>query len=244
MKRHLTLENLAIAACLLTLAYIIGRPLARYLTRDRGFTVAQRVEQFRASFDERLRPELLKAGVTGIPQAATLVFLKDKRTLELWAELWADRAGAMVFVKEYAVTAASGKPGPKLREGDFQVPEGIYRVEALNPNSKFHLSLRLDYPNEFDRVRGREDGRENLGGDIMIHGNRVSIGCIAIGDEAIEEIFLLAAQSDWSKWKVILAPVDLRDGRKVQVNSVPWSGILYDQLRSELEQLRRTQSPI
>lgn len=216
---------------MLVLAYIVGRPALRYLLRDRGFTVEQRVEQFRSSFDQRLRPELLRAGITGLPASVTLVFLKDKRTLELWAE----RAGAMVFVKEYAVTAASGTPGPKLREGDFQVPEGIYRIEALNPNSKFHLSLRLNYPNEFDRARAREDGRGQLGGDIMIHGNRVSIGCIAIGDEGIEELFLLAALTDWGRWKVISAPVDFRDRTaRMPASDPPWLPRLYEEIRREL----------
>ena len=70
---------------------------------------------------------------------------------------------------EYPILAASGVLGPKLREGDKQVPEGIYGAEALNPNSKFHLSIRLNYPNTFDRRMAQSDGRTQLGGDIMIH---------------------------------------------------------------------------
>ena len=75
-------------------------------------------------------------------------------------------------------------------EGDKQVPEGFYRIELLNPNSRYHLSLRVNYPNADDIERAREDRRDllNLGGDIMIHGGAESIGCIAIGNPAIEHL--------------------------------------------------------
>ncbi len=139
------------------------------------------------------------------PAEVTLVFLKDEKTLALYGS--SDRKWKKV--KTYPVFAASGGPGPKLKEGDRQVPEGIYRVELLNPRSRFHLSLRLNYPNEWDRKHAEAEGRSNLGGDIMIHGNAVSIGCIAIGDSAIEEVFTLAKDSDFKKWKVLLAPTDL-----------------------------------
>ena len=78
--------------------------------------------------------------------------------------------------------------GPKLREGDRQVPEGVYTIANMNPNSISHLSLALSYPNDFDRARAAEDGRADntLGGSIMIHGGSGSIGCMAVGDEAAE----------------------------------------------------------
>ncbi|RYF37241.1 MAG: hypothetical protein EOO38_26635, partial [Cytophagaceae bacterium] len=126
------------------------------------------------------------------PRQVVLVFLKSEKTLSLFA---AGAAGQPKAVKTYPVLAASGKPGPKLRDGDRQVPEGIYRIESLNPNSAYHLSLRLNYPNEDDLRYARLDRRTNLGGDIMIHGKRASIGCLAIGDESIEEIFTLAADT-------------------------------------------------
>jgi murein L,D-transpeptidase YafK len=66
---------------------------------------------------------------------------------------------------------ASGGLGPKLGAGDRQGPERIYAIESLNPNSLFHLSMRLNYPNEFDQMRAKQDGRSDLGGDIMIHGS-------------------------------------------------------------------------
>ena len=75
------------------------------------------------------------------------------------------------------VLGMSGKLGPKLGEGDRQVPEGIHRVESLNPNSLYHLALRVGYPNEEDRKHAAQEGRTNLGSDIMIHGKNSSIGC-------------------------------------------------------------------
>ena len=83
------------------------------------------------------------------------------------------------------VAAASGGAGPKRREGDLQVPEGVYRIDRFNPNSRFHLSLGLDYPNASDRLRGAR----RPGADIFIHGNRVSIGCLAMTDRVIDEIY-------------------------------------------------------
>ena len=104
-------------------------------------------------------PLLAKAGLRAHPVRAVLVFFKDENRLHLYA----GKRGGMKFVKSYPVLAASGRAGPKLREGDEQVPEGIYGVEGLNPNSKFHVSLRVGYPNAFDRAKARRDGRASSG---------------------------------------------------------------------------------
>lgn len=117
-----------------------------------------------------------------------LCISKMKKILKLYG---GDSSSILKQIKVYNVLAASGKQGPKLIEGDQQVPEGIYRLESLNPNSLYHLSLRTNYPNQFDKEKAKIDARENLGSDIMIHGKDLSIGCIAVGDEAIEELFIL-----------------------------------------------------
>ena len=133
--------------------------------------------------------------------------LKREKRLELYAGNSPDELN---FIRYYGVLAASGRLGPKLREGDLQVPEGVYRLTQLNPNSKFHLSLKVDYPNTFDRMMGEVQNRRNLGGNIFIHGNSVSVGCLAMGDSAIEEIFTLVAQSGLGNASIILSPVDMR----------------------------------
>lgn len=115
--------------------------------------------------------------------------LKGERTLELWA---ADAPGPMSLVRQYPIAAASGGPGPKRRAGDLQVPEGVYRIDRFNPHSRFHLSMGLDYPNASDRIRG---DRAHLGADIFIHGNRVSVGCMAMTDALIDEIYPVCASA-------------------------------------------------
>ena len=159
-----------------------------------------------AAAEGRLAGRFADRGVAYPPRRVALVALKDAGRMELWA----DGGAGWKFVRSYLVRASSGALGPKLRQGDHQVPEGIYQVADLNPNSRFHLSLRLDYPNGFDLARAREDGRSQLGGDIMIHGDRVSDGCLPIGDAAIEEIYALAERVGTDGLDVIIAPTDLR----------------------------------
>ncbi len=146
------------------------------------------------------------------------------------------RNGDSRFICEYPLLAASGRLGPKLREGDRQVPEGIYRVRELNPNSRFHLSLWLSYPNDFDLAHALEEGRHQPGGEIMIHGGDVSSGCLAVGDEAAEDLFVLAALTGIDNVTVILAPVDFRRRPLPNLSAtVPdWSREIYDDLRCEL----------
>jgi murein L,D-transpeptidase YafK len=196
-------------------------------------TVADRVEEFEGKVVPKLRSLLSAAGVNYPPNQVSLVFFKNDQKLRVYAG-----EKNLVFIKEYPVLAASGHPGPKLLEGDNQVPEGIYKIEALNPNSTFHLSLRVNYPNDFDKKMGDIDGRIKLGSDIMIHGRNVSIGCIAIGNEAIEELFILAAQSNWQKWELLLAPHDLRkQPRMAQANLPTWVEQLDKMLLAKLNSL-------
>jgi TPR repeat protein len=157
--------------------------------------------------EQRLMRAFQERGVTYPPRAVTLIALKNEGRLEVWAD---GGNGSWTFLRSYLVRATSGKLGPKLRQGDHQVPEGIYQVSALNPRSRYHLALRLGYPNDFDRARGDEEGRDALGSDIMIHGDRVSDGCLPIGDESIEEVFALASTIGIESVSVVVTPVDFR----------------------------------
>jgi hypothetical protein len=132
--------------------------------------------------------------------------------------------------------AASGELGPKLKEGDRQVPEGLYGIESLNPNSRFHLSMRINYPNEYDRAKAAAEGRTQLGGDIMIHGSLASIGCLAMGDPVSEELFVLMADSGWIGVPVIISPVDFRQSELPDSFSspVPWVSELYGEIRNRV----------
>jgi murein L,D-transpeptidase YafK len=160
-----------------------------------------------------------------------LIAYKAERVLEVWA----GTASGWALAQSYDVRAASGDPGPKLREGDLQVPEGEYRLTALNPNSSYHLSIRVDYPSDQDRAWARRDGRTRLGGDIFVHGKAVSIGCLAIGDDAIEELFLLVADTGLQRSRILIAPnrafADLSAAH-------PWFEELYRGLRARVEEVR------
>lgn len=164
------------------------------------------MEQYREKVERRLIPRFRFANVEWPPQAVSLVTFKDTRLMELWVqdkERW-------VHIKDYRVKGMSGHAGPKLREGDRQVPEGFYRIERLNPNSAFHLSIKLDYPNDFDRERAKIDRRRSLGGNIFIHGESVSSGCLAMGNNAVEELFVLTALLGEDKVSVLISPRDYR----------------------------------
>jgi len=112
--------------------------------------------------------------------------VKQARTLEMFVE---GGDGRYKLFRIYPICAFSGGLGPKLRTGDGQAPEGVYLVgpRQLNPASAYHLSFNLGYPNAFDRANGR------TGSALMVHGNCVSIGCYAMGDPAIEEIWTILA---------------------------------------------------
>lgn len=109
-------------------------------------------------------------------------------------EIWVRKKGEETFrkLKSYDICRTSGGPGPKRRQGDFQIPEGFYHVFAYNPWSSFHLSMCINYPNRSDRILGVQG---NLGGDICIHGSCVTIGCIPLTDEVIKEVYLLCVEA-------------------------------------------------
>jgi hypothetical protein len=199
-------------------------------------TIAERVQQYGARARSRLSPHFQRAQIPYPPKRVTLVGLKAERLLQVYA---AGPTNCYRFVCSYPIFAASGGPGPKLREGDRQVPEGIYPIELLNPNSRFHLALRVGYPNSFDRAQAQKDGRMNLGGDIMIHGSSVSIGCLALGDRAAEDLFILAADTGLQNMAVVLSPVDFRTGAGVPKGTkLPdWTAPLYAAIRARLAEL-------
>ncbi len=116
---------------------------------------------------------------------------KAEGTLELWAAP-AKRGRAWVHVQDFPICAASGDLGPKLRQGDGQVPEGVYAVDRFNPISAYHLSLGLSYPNAYDRARTRAQvGREADPGDnIFVHGSCVTVGCLPLRDAPMERLYL------------------------------------------------------
>jgi murein L,D-transpeptidase YafK len=134
-------------------------------------------------FLEESLKERLHALSAKIGDPVFIRIFKEEAILEVWIYT----GDEYKHLKDYIICASSGYLGPKLKEGDRQAPEGFYKVRKhqLNPNSKFHLSFNLGYPNRYDRVHKR------TGSYLMVHGNCVSVGCYAMTDEKIEEIYAL-----------------------------------------------------
>jgi murein L,D-transpeptidase YafK len=129
----------------------------------------------------------------GLEYPAAEIFLrvfKRERTLEVWART-RDRQ-QFSLLKAYWICGLAGEIGPKRRQGDNQTPEGFYEIDAFNPNSEYLLSLHVNYPNASDRILGRRDA---LGGSIYIHGGCKTVGCIAVTDEAIKELYWIAVEA-------------------------------------------------
>lgn len=185
---------------------------------------------------QKLHRHLADADFVIYPKNLTLIGLKYEKILEVWT----NNNGKNIHLVSYPFTAFSGILGPKFKEGDRQIPEGIYGVSYLNPKSKFHLSMRISYPNDFDKKMAKEENRTNLGGDIMIHGSDRTIGCIPIGDNNIEELYFLAQKVGIKNIKVILSPVDFRQ-TKVNItkkNKHPWIKELYAKITKEMEKYK------
>ncbi|TDG35053.1 hypothetical protein EZJ43_15110 [Pedobacter changchengzhani] len=116
---------------------------------------------------------------------------KQEGKLEVW--LKSDLQKTFSLFKTYNFCAHSGTLGPKILDGDGQTPEGFYYISVFNPMSNFHLSLGINYPNAVDLIR-TGSGRKP-GGDIYIHGNCVTIGCIPLTDDKINEVYILAVEA-------------------------------------------------
>lgn len=204
-------------------------------------TVESRLAQFGDAARTRLRPAFQQANAPWPGTSVTLLAFKDRKYLEVYST---DSTDKIRHITTYPILGASGKPGPKLREGDLQVPEGVYKIELLNPNSRFHVSLRINYPNPSDLHHAAEDGRDQPGTDIMIHGGSASIGCLAMGDLVAEELFTLVADVGVENAHVLLCPTDFRiNPAPIWLPSTPpWISTIYAELAT-LSQALPSQSP-
>jgi murein L,D-transpeptidase YafK len=115
---------------------------------------------------------------------------KTEKKIELWGKNICD--STYTLIKEISICEISGEIGPKRRSRDLQVPEGFYTINELNPYSKYYLSMKINYPNASDSIRGVK-GR--LGNLIYIHGGCESSGCIAINDDKIKELFIYCIEA-------------------------------------------------
>lgn len=134
--------------------------------------------------DIQLQKEFIFNNINWPPKKVFIRVFKYDKELEVWVS---DSVEYVLF-KKYKICLLSGDLGPKRKEGDLQVPEGFYHINDFNYNSKYYLSLGVDYPNKSDKILSHY---KDLGGLIYIHGACVSVGCIDVGDSAIDEIYTM-----------------------------------------------------
>ncbi|MGZ3862584.1 MAG: L,D-transpeptidase family protein [Bacteroidia bacterium] len=128
----------------------------------------------------------LKAmGVDSANYKVLIRIFKEEKLLEVW--LKSKNADKYIQYGTYDICRSSGDPGPKRTEGDYQVPEGFYKVNFFNAFSDYYLGMQINYPNQSDVILGKRP----FGGQIMIHGNCVTIGCVPITDDKIKELYLI-----------------------------------------------------
>jgi len=217
-----------------TIIIIIKNPqnlISKFKTKR---TVTEVIDLYESKVLKKLEENFKKTNLTYENIQIAILAIKDERKLIVYAKN--NKKDNWKSFKTYKFTNYSGKLGPKLREGDEQIPEGVYKLESLNPNSRFHLSLRVNYPNKFDKKKGKLDKRANLGSDIMIHGKNATIGCIPIGDNNIEEVFVLAKKSFNYKIPIIITPTDFRkNDKQVEIKSINWENQLYSSIKEKLK---------
>lgn len=222
----MSVEALRAAPLRATFALVILGVLMTTGHESRARSLDEAIARYGAEARGRLAPHFQRAALAYPPKRLVFLAMKEEAELEVWA---GSGGGRMALLRRYPIKRLSGQAGPKLREGDRQVPEGIYRIVGFNPNSRFHLSMKLDYPNAFDRRHAEREGRSEPGSDIFIHGRAASVGCLAMGDPAIEELFVLVHDTGRSKVQVIIAPRDPRQAGRLTASPAlpPWTGELY-----------------
>ncbi len=138
--------------------------------------------------EDTLQKEFAAKGLQWPARYLYIRSFKYDSQLEVWVK--SNAKDKYKLFKTYKVCMQSGTMGPKRLQGDYQVPEGFYYINEFNPHSNYHLSLRLNYPNASDKILS-----DSLrpGNAIYIHGSCVSVGCIPVTDDEIEEIYLLAS---------------------------------------------------
>ena len=180
-----------IPALFFTLLVIL---LASFTARAQNFFVAREKPSFFRlagilnSKEDTLQKEFQAKGLEWPAKYVYVRSFKYDAQLEVWVKNTTKEKYKLF--KTYKVCMQSGTMGPKRLQGDYQVPEGFYYINEFNTHSNYHLALGLNYPNTSDRFLS-----DSLrpGNAIYIHGSCVSVGCIPVTDEDIEEIFLIAS---------------------------------------------------
>lgn len=182
---YFPMKSLVTIICILLLTAFTDGP--SFITNQKKY------ERVRTAYKEK--ENVVKTKLRNVqlePDNFSLLFIayKHEKKLEVYAK--SKTASRYVFVCSYDICASSGVLGPKRMQGDNQVPEGFYYIDRFNPNSSYYLSLGINYPNASDKKKSQA---KNPGGDIFIHGECVTIGCMPMTNDKIKELYLLAIQA-------------------------------------------------
>lgn len=175
------------AVCFLLIAAIL--PFMAIAQNSMGpIRTSYKLPAILSKMEDSVRRQFEEMKLTWPPEAMYIRSFKYDKQLEVWVKN--DKKEAYKLFKTYKICMQSGTTGPKRMQGDYQVPEGFYQINEFNPNSNYHLSLGLNYPNASDKILSDP---AKPGNSIYIHGNCVSTGCIAIADVPIEELYVIAS---------------------------------------------------
>ncbi len=176
-----------------SLSFIFGLILlsyssaAQYSFDEAAPRRSYKISSIFSKVEDSIKKEFVERGLKWPMKYMFIRSFKYEKQMEIWVK--SDVKEAYRLFKVYKVCATSGTFGPKRKEGDKQIPEGFYYINEFNPNSNYHLALGLNYPNVSDAILSDQN---KPGGDIYIHGNCVTIGCIPLTDSLIEEVYYLA----------------------------------------------------
>lgn len=168
--------------------FFIGISTSAQISLVQAKNTAYKVANVAQNKESLLKKEFNAKGLEWPAKYVYIRSFKYDAQLEVWVKQ--SRKDKYKLFKTYKVCMQSGTVGPKRMQGDFQVPEGFYYINEFNPNSNYHLSLGLNYPNASDRILSDP---AQPGGDIYIHGSCVSVGCIPVTDAEIEELYLITS---------------------------------------------------
>ncbi len=187
--RHMKMRSLALILITLVSALVMSFSMIQ-----RSFKESQkRYPRVRTAYAEKIESinKDLASKELGLNNLQVYIrVFKFEKELELWGRN--SNSDRFIKIKTFEVCATSGKLGPKRKQGDLQIPEGFYHIDRFNPSSNFYLSMGINYPNKSDRILGV---KSSLGGDIFIHGDCVTIGCVPITDDLIKELYVYCVEA-------------------------------------------------
>jgi len=172
---------------LLALLCLISDDKQNFICRQKKFARVQEAYHTKGPVVTR---KLQESGLSMNNLNILIVAYKQESLMDIYAKKREDSTYKKLIT--YRICAKSGHLGPKRQQGDGQVPEGFYYINHFNPNSNYHLSLMINYPNASDKIKSQAP---DPGGNICIHGNCVTIGCLPMTNDKIKEIYIYAVQA-------------------------------------------------